>query len=230
MCCIKFIALMPGLVDLQKFMFSNRYHLKASALSRVWPSLTSFNRCRMSLVLLLLNAFLKVRAMYFKADSTDSGAFPMLIMFSRCTTHLHFLHNQFLRCEGPFSNEVGPSRFVWHSCHLLGSVWAFSQLLQCFSKLLAWLMVLLQQGQFSFLIWGSQWCCLSAASFEKNLPHLLHLCLILSIKHSIGCTICCISSSVAGNMALSWLLFKLLLQCIIVDLKKQSSLSTRANL
>ena len=74
--------LMPGLVDLQKFMFSDRYHLRASALARVCPSMmglmlwiTSFNRCRTSHLLLLLNVFLKVRPVYFKVDSAISGAF-----------------------------------------------------------------------------------------------------------------------------------------------------------
>ena len=74
--------LKAGLVDLQKFMFSDRYHLTASALTRVCPSITglmlwiaSFNCCRMYLLLLLLNAFLKVRAVYFKADSLISLAF-----------------------------------------------------------------------------------------------------------------------------------------------------------
>ena len=32
--------LKAGLVDLQKFMFSDRYHLTASALTRVCPSIT----------------------------------------------------------------------------------------------------------------------------------------------------------------------------------------------
>ena len=72
----------PGLVDLQKFMFSDRYHLTASVLTRNCLSMmglvlwiTSFNRSRMSLSLLLLIAFLKVRAVYFKADSTTLGAY-----------------------------------------------------------------------------------------------------------------------------------------------------------
>ena len=45
--------LMPGLVDLQKFMFSDRYHLTAPTLVRVCLSMTglmlwitSFNRCK----------------------------------------------------------------------------------------------------------------------------------------------------------------------------------------
>ena len=67
-------------------------------------------------------------------------------------------------------------------------------------QLLARLMDLLQWGHFSFLMGGSQWCCLGAASSEKNLVHLFHLCLVLSIKHSIGCSICRISSLVVVNM------------------------------
>ena len=54
--------------------------LAASALTQFCPLnmgvmlwITSFSCCRMSLLLLLLNVFLKVRAVYFKADSTVSG-------------------------------------------------------------------------------------------------------------------------------------------------------------
>ena len=61
-------VLKPGLVDLQKFMSSDRYHLTASALARVCPSMTglmlwitTFNHCKTSLLLLVSNAFLKVR-------------------------------------------------------------------------------------------------------------------------------------------------------------------------
>ena len=61
---------------------SDRYHLTASAMTRVCPSMmdpmlwiTSFSRCSMSLLLLLLNDFLKMRIVYFKAESTISGAF-----------------------------------------------------------------------------------------------------------------------------------------------------------
>ena len=66
-------VLTPGLMDLQKFMFSDSYHLTASTLARVCHlmmdlmlSKTSFNCCSTSLLLLLLNVFLKVRPMYFK--------------------------------------------------------------------------------------------------------------------------------------------------------------------
>ena len=76
------IRLDARLVDLQKFIFSDRCHLAASTLARVCPSMTglmvwitSFNRYRTSPLLLLLNFFLKVTAEYFKEDSTISGAF-----------------------------------------------------------------------------------------------------------------------------------------------------------
>ena len=52
--------------------------------------------------------------------------------------------------EGPFSHEVGPSRVVWRNCCLARYVGAFSQLLRCFSKLLARLIVLPQREHFEF--------------------------------------------------------------------------------
>ena len=112
-------VLTPGLVDLQKFMFSDRSHLIATTLARVCPSITglmllisSFNRCRMGLLLLLLNAFLKVRAVYFKADSTVSGVFQCSTCSAgappTCTSSII----NFLGGEGPFSTEFGPSIVV----------------------------------------------------------------------------------------------------------------------
>ena len=112
-------VLTAGLVHLQKFMFSDRYHLTDFVLTRGCPSMTglmlwiaSFNRCRISLLLLLWNAFLKVRAVYFKADSTTSGAFQCSACSPgappTCTSSII----NFLGVEGPFSNEVGPSRVV----------------------------------------------------------------------------------------------------------------------
>ena len=187
-----------GFVDLQKFMFSDRYHLTASALTRVCPSMTglmlwiaSFNRCRMSLLLLLLNAFLKVRAVYFKADSTISGAFQCSACSAGAPPICTSSTINVLGVEGPFSNELSPSRVVRRNYYLLGCVGAFSQLLKCFSKLLARLMVLPQLGHFSFLMGDSQWCCFNAASLEENLAHLLHSWLVLLIKHSISCSIYC---------------------------------------
>ena len=99
-----------GLVDLQNFMFSDRYHLTISALARVCPSMTSFmlwitsfNRCRMFLLLLLLNALLKARAVYFKADSTISGTFQCSACSAgappTCTSSTINLG-----VDGPFSN------------------------------------------------------------------------------------------------------------------------------
>ena len=180
------------LVDLQKFMFIDRYHLTTSTLARVCASLTglilriaSFNRSSTSLLLLVLNAFLKVKAVYFKVDST--------IFRCQCSTYSAGAPRtctssiiNFLGAEGPFLDEVGSSRVVWCNCCLAGCVGAFSQLLKCFSKLLAWLIVFLQWGGgggevafFSFLMGGSQCCCFSAASLEKNLVHLLHLWFVL---------------------------------------------------
>ena len=107
-------VLTAGLVDLQKFMFGDRYHLTASVLTRVCPLMTglmlwiaSFNRCRMSLLLLLLNAFLKVRAVYFKADSTISGAFQCSACSAGAPPTCTSSTINFLGVERPFSNEVG---------------------------------------------------------------------------------------------------------------------------
>ena len=213
-------VLTPGLMDLQKFMFSDSYHLTASALARVCHlmmglmlSKTSFNCCCTSLLLLLLNLFLKVRLVYFKGDSTISGTFQCSACSAgeplTCTSSTI----NFLGVEGPFLDEGGPSRAVWRNCRLAVCVGVFSQLLKSFSKLLGRLIVLIQWWDFSFLMGSSQWCCLSTASLEKNLVHLLHLWLVLSIKHSIGCLICRISSSVAVNMASSLLSVKGLKCC-----------------
>ena len=144
-------VLIPGLMDLQKFIFNDRYHLRASALAWVFPSMTSlmlwityFNRCSTSLLLLLLNVFLKVRIVYFKADSTISGAFQCSVcsagVWPTCTSSTI----NFLGVEGLFLDEVGPCRVVWHNCCLVGCVRAFSQRFKCFSKLLARLMALPQ--------------------------------------------------------------------------------------
>ena len=129
----------------------------------------------------------------------------------------------FLGVESPFSIEDGPLWVVWRNYYLLGCIVVFSQLLKYFSKLLAWLMVLLQWGHFSFLIWGSQWYCLNRALFEQNLAYLFHLCLVFSIKHSIGCSICCLFSSVAVNMTSSWLSVKFYVatHCCSLDLKRK---------
>ena len=60
----------------------------------------------------------------------------------------------------------------------------------------------------------------------------LHLCLVLAIKYSIGCSICRISSSVTVSMASGWSSVNFLLQPIVVDLiyeEKKSPLVTTAN-
>ena len=112
-------VLTAGLVHLQKFMFSDRYHLKASALTRVCPLMrgpmlwiASFNCCRMSLLLLLVNAFLKVRAVYFKADSTISGAFQSSTYSAGAPPNCTSFIINFRGVDGPFSNGVGPSKVV----------------------------------------------------------------------------------------------------------------------
>ena len=178
-------VLTPGLVDFQKLMLSDRYHLTASTLGRVCPLMmglmlwiSSFSCCRASLLLLLLNVFLKVRAVYFRMDSTISGVFQYSVRSAGTPPTCTSSTINFLGVEGPFLGEVNPSRAVWCIYCLAGCVGAFLQLLNCFCKLLAQLMVLPQFGHFFFLMGGSQWCCLSAASLEKNLVHLLNLCLV----------------------------------------------------
>ena len=81
-------VLTARLVVLQKLMFSDRYHVTASALTWFFSSITglmlwitSFNRYRTSLLLLVLNALRKVRVVYFKVDYTISGAFQ----YSACS-------------------------------------------------------------------------------------------------------------------------------------------------
>ena len=129
--------LTPGLVDMQKFMFSDRYYLTASALARVCSSMTglmlwitSFNRCRTSLLLLLLNVFLKVRAVYFKVGSTISGTFQCLACSAGGPPTYPSSIINFLGVEGLFSDEMGPSRAVQCNCRLAGCVRNFSQLLK----------------------------------------------------------------------------------------------------
>ena len=141
--------LMPGLVDLQKFMFSDRYHLTASALAQVCPLMTvlmlwttSFNRCRASLLSLVLNAFLKVRVVYFKAEFTISGTFQRSTCSAGATPTCTPYTISFLGVEGPFLEEVGPFMVFWCNCCLAGCVIAFSQLLKRFSSLIARLIAL----------------------------------------------------------------------------------------
>ena len=184
--------LTPGFVDLQKFVLSDRYHLTASTLARVCPSMTGlmvwitdFNCCRTCLLLLLSNVFLKVRAVYFKVDCAVLGVFKCSACSAGALPTCTSSTINFLGVEDPFLNEVGPSCVVWRNCCFAECVGALSQLLKCFSKLLAWLMALPQWRHFSFLMGGWQWCCLSSVSFEKNLAHFLHLCWVLSFYSNI---------------------------------------------
>ena len=146
--------------------------------------ITSFNCCRTSLLLLLLNVFLKIRAVYLKADSTISGAFQCSACSAGAPSTCTSSTINFLGVEGPFSDEVGPSRAVWRNCRLVGCVGAFSQLLKCFSKLLARLMVSPQWVHFSFwwevhsgVAWGQfRWriiwytSCICVWFFQSNIP------------------------------------------------------------
>ena len=152
-------VLMPGLLDSQKVMFSDIYHLTASTFTRVCPSMTSlmlwitsFNHRRASFLLLLLNAFLKVRAMNFNADPSISGAFQCSVCSAATPPTCISSTINFLAAEGPFSNEMNPYRVVCRNCQFLWCVRAFLQLLKCFSKLLIRLMVLMQWGHFPILI------------------------------------------------------------------------------
>ena len=156
--------------------------------------------------------------MYFKVEFTISGAFQCSACSAGAPPTYTFSTINFLGVEGPFSDEVGSFRAAWRDFHLAWCVGAFLQLLKSFSMLLAELVVLPKWEHFSFLMGGSLWCYLNAASLEKNLVHLLHLCLVLSKKNSIGCSVCRISSSVAVNMASNWSSIKVLLQPIVVDL------------
>ena len=95
----------------------NSWICLASALAKVCPSMaglmlwiTSFNRCRMSLLLLLLNVFLKVRAVYFKAESTISGAFQCSACSAGAPPTCTSSTISFLGVEDPFLDEVVPSR------------------------------------------------------------------------------------------------------------------------
>ena len=138
--------LIPELADVQKFMFSDKYYLTASGLARVCPSMmslvlwiTSFNCCRTSLLFLMLNVLLKKKAVYLNANSPISGAFWCSACSVGVPSTCTFSTMNFLGVERSFTDEVGPSR---RNCCLTGCVGDFSQLLKCFSKLLAQLMVL----------------------------------------------------------------------------------------
>ena len=79
-------VLRSGHVVLRKFLFNDRYHLTVSALAQVCPTMknlmvqtTSFNCFRTSPLILLLIILLKVRALYFKADSSILGSLQCLL-------------------------------------------------------------------------------------------------------------------------------------------------------
>ena len=140
-------VLMPGLVDLQKFMFLNKYHLTASVLVWVCPSMTglmlwitSFNRCKTFILMLPLNLFLKVRVAYFKANSITSSAFQCSATGAPPNSTSSTIN--ILILEGPFFDEMGPSSVVWRDCHFAGCAGAFLQFPKCFSKLFTWVMAL----------------------------------------------------------------------------------------
>ena len=112
-------VLMPELADLQKFMFSDRYHLTGSALTRVCPSMTglvlwitTFNCCRKSLLLVVLNVFLKARGVYFKAESLASGPLECSACSAAGPPNCTSYTINFVGVEGPFSDEVSPSTAV----------------------------------------------------------------------------------------------------------------------
>ena len=113
-------VLTPGPAKLHKFMFSDRYHLTASTLAWVcapmtglMPWITFFDRWRTSILLLPLNVFLKARPVYFKVDSTISGAFQCSACSTAAPTPCTSSTINFLGVEGPFLNEVGQSRVIW---------------------------------------------------------------------------------------------------------------------
>ena len=158
---------------------------------------------------MMSNVFLKVRAVYFKADSTISGAFQCSACLVGAPPACTSSTIDFLGVEGPFLNEVDPSRVVWRNCHLAGCAGAFSQLRKCFSKLLARLMALPQWEHLSFLMGGSQWCCLSAALLKKNL---------CSVLGSFYWTLHRLFDLLHVHRSSSWASVKILLQSIAVDL------------
>ena len=83
------------------------------------------------------SVFLKVRAVYFKADFTISGSFQCSASSVGAPVTYTSSTINFLDVEGPFFHEVGPSSVVWFNCCLPGYAGAFLQLLKCSSKLLA---------------------------------------------------------------------------------------------
>ena len=134
-------VLRPGHAALRKFLFNDRYHLTVSALAQVCPTMnnlmvltTSFNCCRASLLFLLLIILLKVRAVYFKADSSILGSLQCLLCSAgapstRASSTINFLDVGIL-----FLDEVDSSRVVGCNYYLTVCAEAFSQLLKYSSK------------------------------------------------------------------------------------------------
>ena len=114
----------------------------------VW--IRSLNSCKTSLLLLLLNVFLKVRAMYFKADSTISGALQCSACLVGEPPTCSSSTINFIGIESPFLDEVVTTSVLWRNCCLAECLGAFSQLLKYFSKLSSQLMALLQWVHLSF--------------------------------------------------------------------------------
>ena len=74
--------------------------------------ITSFNRYRKSILLLLLNFFLKVGAVYFIADATISVLFECSACSKGASSTYTSSTVNFLGAERPFLDEVGPSSVV----------------------------------------------------------------------------------------------------------------------
>ena len=136
-------VLRPGHAVLQKFLFNDRYHLTVSELAQVCPTMknlmvqtTPFNCCRTSLLFLLLIILLKVRAAYFKADSSILGSLQCLLCSAGAPSTCASSTINFLDVGILFLDEVDPSRAVWCNYCLTVCAEAFSQLLKYFSKLL----------------------------------------------------------------------------------------------
>ena len=100
-------ALTAELVDLQKFMFSDRCHLK------VFRVKSSFSVHEGSFAMDNLHQSLQDVTFLVTAECLPEGGsqvlwgrfyyfrcLQMFSVFSRCTIYLHLLHYQFLRCWG----------------------------------------------------------------------------------------------------------------------------------
>ena len=134
-------VLRPGHVVLRKFLFNDRYHLTVSTLAQVCPTMknlmvrtTSFNCCTTSLLFLLLIILLKVRAVYFKADSSILGSLQCLLCSAGAPSTCASSTINFLDVGILFLDEVDSSRVVGCNYYLTVCAEAFSQLLKYSSK------------------------------------------------------------------------------------------------